>query len=116
MLCDIADVLNKGPRAIQKEIKKTKNLFILKKHMNFISKKVNNYPRKKFGYQSSIEVFIGMGLNKKTLELNRLAIVPQTKSFSSVCSLSKRNNEIQQVLNYIKRNFQFDLSKIFNIC
>lgn len=50
-----------------------------KTHINYISKNVNNYPRKKFGYKSPIEVFLGLGLNKKTLELNRLSFIPPNK-------------------------------------
>lgn len=50
-----------------------------KKHINFISINVNNYPRKIFKYKSPVEVFLGLGLNEKTLELNRLHIVSPNK-------------------------------------
>ena len=47
--------------------------------INQISRNINNYPRKMFNYKSPIESYLGLGLNKKTLELNRLYIVPSNK-------------------------------------
>lgn len=41
MLCDIADILNKDPRTIQKEIKKHRTLVHLKKRKNKCGKQNN---------------------------------------------------------------------------
>lgn len=49
------------------------------KQMNYISNNINNYPRKSLAYQSPLEVFLALGMNKKTLELNQLSKLPASK-------------------------------------
>ena len=49
-----------------------------KNDINFISKHINNYPRKKYGYHSPYECSISL-LNKKVFELNRLDYVSPDK-------------------------------------
>ena len=47
--------------------------------MNRISNNVNNYPRRSMAYKSPLEVFLALGLNKKTLELNHLTKLESSK-------------------------------------
>lgn len=49
------------------------------KNMDFIALHVNNYPRKALQYNSPFQVFTNLGLNKKTLELNNLKMLPSSK-------------------------------------